>query len=47
MTARQGLKNIQKGLSAEHTAQTEADIKRRWKAMQGNPRLAPLPARTS
>jgi hypothetical protein len=43
MTARQGLKNIQKGLSSEHTAQTEADIRRRWRTLQHDPRLAPLP----
>ena len=45
MTARQGLRNIQRGYSAEHTAQTEADIRRRWRALRQGPRLAPLPAR--
>ncbi len=45
MTAPQGLRNIQKGLSTEHAAQTEVDIRRRWKALQQDPRLAPLPTR--
>jgi hypothetical protein len=44
MTARQGLRNIQKGYSSEHTAQTEADVRRRWRTLQEDPRLAPLPA---
>ncbi len=37
MTARQGLRNIQRGYGAEHTAQTEADIRRRWQAAAAEP----------
>jgi hypothetical protein len=44
MTARQGLRNIQKGYSSEHTAQTEADVRRRWRTLREDPRLAPLPS---
>ncbi|HVS38638.1 MAG TPA: glycosyltransferase [Gemmataceae bacterium] len=43
MTARQGLHNIQSGYSIQHTARTEADLRREWRAVQEDPGLAPLP----
>jgi hypothetical protein len=43
MTARQGLANLQRGLSTEHTCQSEADIRRRFRAMQQHPQMQPLP----
>ena len=43
MTARQGLHNIQRGYSVQHTARTEAELRREWSELQRRPGLTLLP----
>jgi|SRR5579884_3157019 len=43
MTARQGEANVRHGYSVQHTNQSEDDLRRRWRALQDDPRLQALP----
>jgi GT2 family glycosyltransferase len=43
MVARQGARNIERGYGAHYTSPTEADLRRRWQALQGHPQQQRLP----
>jgi hypothetical protein len=47
MVARQGERNRRLGYAREYTDCTEADLRRRWEALQNHPQRRPLPTRAA